>query len=244
MALIADVFIAQMIDKDGQVFASTTLQSGDIDFNVKENEVRGGRGNALQGVLHSDRDISVKMTDSLFRYDWMARQLGQSIVTGAGKAYAMPEWYTASGSTTIKISLPEAPIADTLAIYKADGTPIPKANYTLSSKDVTFTTGVTAGEKVEVRTFQYATSAKTETINIDNSVFARGTKLVLETLEIDNDETPLYKIQYIFESAVPTGNFSVKTASERNGQAQQFDLKVLKPKDSNVIGQVVRIPLA
>ncbi|CAH0118524.1 hypothetical protein PAE9249_01013 [Paenibacillus sp. CECT 9249] len=244
MAFIADVFDVLLVDDSGEVFATTTLQTADIEVTVKENEWRGGKGNSLLAIIHSNRDIAVKLSDAEFRYDWIARQLGQNVVTGTGVGYAMPKWYKASGTTDVKITLDETPLADTLAIYKADGTLIPKTDYSAAGKEVKFSTDVKAGDQVEVRTYQFATPAQTQTIAIDNTVFAKGCKLILETLEIDSNEVPVYKIQYQFDQAMPSGNFSVKTASERNAQAQAFDLKILKPRESDVVGRVVRIPLS
>lgn len=240
---IADVFDALMVDANGEVFATTTLQSADIDIKVKENEQRGGKGNPLLAVIHSDRDITVKMTDAEFKYEWVARQLGQSIATGAGVGFAFPKWYTAIGPTDIKITLDETPLPNTIAIYKSDGTLIPKSGYTVTVKDVKFTTGVVAGDSVEVRTFKYATTPTTQTIAIDNKVFAKGCQLILETIEIDGDENPLYKIQYQFDKGMPSGNMNLKTAYERSAQSQEFDFRILKPRDSDVVGRIVRIPL-
>ena len=240
---IADVFDALLVDANGEVFATTTLQSADIEIKVKENEVRGGKGNSLLAVIHSDRDIAIKMTDADFKYDWVARQLGQSVTTGAGVGYTFPKLHTASGTTDIKITLDEAPIADSLVIYTVDGKLIPKTDYTVTSKDVKFTSGVKAGDKVNVRTYKYATSPQTQSIEINNKLFAKGCQLILETIEIDGDENPLYKIQYQFDKGIPSGNMTLKTASERNAQSQEFDFKILKPKDSDVVGRIVRIPL-
>ena len=68
-------------------------------------------------------------------------------------------------------------------------------------------------------------------------------RLILETIEISGDEIPLFKVQYQFESAVPTGNFQINTSSERTAQAQNFQLKILKPETSTIVGKIVRIPL-
>lgn len=241
---IADVFDVLLRDKvTGEIAATTTLQQANIEIQVQENEIRGGKGNQLLGVIHAQRDINISLTDAEFKYDWMARQLGQTIKTGAGVAWAMPKWFKATGTTDVKITLDEKPIEDTLVIYDVDGKLIPKADYTVTDKDVVFT-GISDGAKIEVRSYQYATNAQTQTIEIDNKVFAKGVEIILETIEINGEEQPTAKIQYIFDSASPSGNFSINTASERNAQAQEFTLKVLKPKDSEVVGKVLRIPLS
>lgn len=241
--LVADVFLVSLIDKSGNVIASTTLTEANIEVSVQENDVRGGRGNELLGILRSDRDINISLSDTEFKYDWLATQLGQTITTGAGVAWAAPKLYTATGTApNIKITLDETPLTtnNDLAIYKLDGT---RVTGTLASKDVTFATGVTAGEVLEVRTYKYNTSAQTQTILIDNKVFAKGVRAILETIEIANDETPKFRLQYQFNEALPTGSFSINTSSERNASAQQFNLRVIKPSNSNVVGQILRIPI-
>lgn len=244
MALIADVFDVTLIDTDtNDVIATTTLQEANIEVSVSENEVRAGKGNVLIATLKVSRDIAISLTDAEFKYDWLAKQLGQDVKTGAGIAYAAPKWYTASGTSTITITLDKTPKSEeSLAIYKADGTKVPDANITLSTNTVTFTTGVTSGEEVEVRTYQYDSPAETQTIEFDSKVFAKGVKAILETVEIDGDETITHTLQYQFDSAVPDGNFTVNTASERNAATQSFNLKVLKPKTSTVVGRLLRFP--
>jgi hypothetical protein len=247
MSFVADVMEMVCIDNvNGDVIASSTLQESGIDVQVKETEIRGSRGNALQTVLHSDRDVSIKTKDSNWRYDVLAKQLGQSIVTGVGVAWSMPKVYTAVGTGSIKITLDNAPLATGhgIKLFKvADGTPI-TSGFTVAGSDITFSAGVVAGDQIEVRTYKYNTPAKTETLNIDNAVFAKGMTVILETLEIDSNEKPIFRKQFIFDSAIPDGNFSINTTSERNGVSPEFNLRVVKPPNSTVVGRVLRIPIA
>lgn len=244
MAVIADVFEMILIDNDGDVVGTTTLQDANIEVSVQENDVRGGRGNQLYGILHADRDIAISANDINFRYDWLAKQLGQDIATGAGVAYAMPKFYKVA---TKKITLEETPLASghELAVYSADGQKISGATVTGDEVDFTAATPAVAdGDDVEVRTFKYATPAETQQIKIDNEVFAKGVKAVLETVEVDEEsETVTHKLQYEFHKAIPTGNFSMNTASERSAQAQAFNLRVVKPKTTSEVGLIKRIPV-
>jgi hypothetical protein len=254
MAVIADVFDVLLIDENGDVIGSSTLQDANIEVQVKENEVRGGKGNMLLGVLHSDRDINISLTDVNFRYDWIAKQLGQDIKTGAGVAYAMPKWYTvqadvddATSGNQLGIVLDNAPLdATSLVIYNANGEKI--TGFTLSGNKVNLsaaTPSVVAGDEVEVRTYQYATPAETQEIEIDNSVFAKGVKAILETVEVDEaTEQVTHKLQYEFYNTLPTGNLKISTASERQAHTQEFSLRVVKPKSSTVVGAIKRIPIA
>jgi hypothetical protein len=249
MAVIADVFEALLIDTDGDTIGTATLQEANIEVQVQENDVRGGRGNQLLGILHSDRDIMINLTDINFRYDWMAKQMGQDIVTGAGVAYAMPKSYTVVDNDTVTtgnqpgITLDKTPSASTsLAIYNASGVRI--TGFTVTTNKVDFagaTPAVVVGDVVDVRTYTYATDAQTQTINIDNAVFAKGVKAILETLEVDEStETATHKIQYQFDNTLPSGNFTVNTSSEKTASTQAFNLRVVKPKTSTKVGKVVR----
>lgn len=248
--MIADVFDVVLIDNaTGDVAGSTTLQQANIEVSVSEVEVRAGKGNQLIGLLHVSRDIALNLTDAVFKYDWLAKQLGQDITTGAGVGYAMPTWHTAVNDSGVKITLAATPISTTpatagIAIFDASGVLIPTANYTMSGAVVTFTSGVSADDEVEVRTYKYNTSASTQTIEIDNSIFAKGVTCILETIEIDGDENPTHTLQYQFTSCVPTGNFSINTQSEKQAATQEFGLKVVKPKTSTLVGKVLRIPIA
>lgn len=247
MAVIADVFNVVLIDDEGDVAATTTLQDSNIEVSVTENDVRGGRGNQLLGILHADRDIAIAMNDINFRYEFLAKNLGQDIVTGAGKAYAMPKWYLATDNTgTIEIELDNAPsTVHELAIYNETGQQV--TGFSVSGSTVTLTDAtptVAVGEELEVRTYVYDTPATTQEIKIDNAVFAKGLKAILETVEVDEStETVTHKIQYEFTRALPTGAFSVNTASERSAQAQGFNLRVVKPKTSTEVGYIKRIPV-
>jgi hypothetical protein len=245
MGFIADVFDVTLIDPvSGDVIASTTLQDASIDVKVTENEIRGGKGNTLLGTLHVSRDISLSLSDISFRYDFLAKQLGQDVKTGAGVAYAAPKFYTVIDNTgTLKITLDKTP-SDTsnIAIYDAEGVKISSSAYTVSGSAVTFTTGVVANDSVEVRAYTYATDPQTQTIEFDSAVFAKGLKAVLTTVEVAGDETITHTIQYIFDNCVCDGNFQIQTKSQKDAAVQAFGLKVIKPETTTVVGRFIREP--
>lgn len=249
MAVVADVFEVILIDSDGDTIGTTTLQEANIEVQVQENDVRGGRGNQLLGVLHSDRDITLNLTDVYFRYEWVAKQLGQDIKTGAGVAYATPKWYTVVDNAGSKeFELDETPSdSASLAIYDEGGNKLElTTDYTVSGNTVTIIDAtIAAGDSVEVRTYKYQTVPTTQTIEIDNSVFAKGVTAILETLEVDEStEMATHKLQYQFDNALPSGNFTINTASEKTASTQAFNLRVVKPKTSTVVGRILRIPVA
>lgn len=247
MSLIADVFDVILVDNDGEVIGTTTLTEANIDVTVQENDVRGGKGNQLLGILHSDRDIAINLTDAEFKYDWLAKQFGQDIITESGVAWAMPKWYEAVDDMgEVTITLDNTPLTEdsNLKIYDVSGAEIAETTgYTINENIITLVDGA-EGDRVEVRTYKYDTDESTKVIEIDNSIFAKGVQCILETLEITGEEEPVATIQYQFEKALPSGNFTASTASERTAQAQAFNLRVIKPANSTKVGKVLRIPIA
>lgn len=246
MVLVADVFDATLIDNStGKVYATGTLTTGNIEFAVNANEVRAGKGNELIGIIHAGRNITLTLTDAEVRNDWIAAQLGQEIKTGAGVAYAAPKFQEViNAADTLTVTLGQTPIADSVKIYTEDNAEI--TGFTLTDKTVDFTAAtpaVEAGQTVEIRTYQYATDAETQTIDIDNSVFAKDVTAILSTWEIDEKtEVPVRTIQYQFPAAKPDGNFTVETTSERNAITQQMVLQVIKPKNSTKVGKYISFP--
>lgn len=246
MGLIADVFKAQLVKSNGDVLATTTLQDANIDVKVDEKDIRGGEGNNILYVIHSSRDISVTLTDPEFRYDFLATQLGTDIVTGTGVGYATSKFYSVSKPATDKIiTLDNTPLANSLVIYDSTTKKLTTpTDYTVSGNTVTFVSaGVNVGDLVEVRSYQYNTDATTESIEINAVKFASGVKLILETAEINDKEEVIAKIQYQFDNAIPDGNIKMDTKSDRSGTTHQMALKVIKPKTSDVVGRVLRIPV-
>jgi len=78
MGFVADVFKATLIDTNtDEAFASATLTEGNIEVEMSENEIRGGRNNHLLAVLHSSRDVSISLSDASINYDFMTRNLVQ-----------------------------------------------------------------------------------------------------------------------------------------------------------------------
>ena len=245
--LVADVFDVLLIDPDTlDVAGSTTLQDANIEVSLDANDVNAGKDNALIAIIHSTRNINIALTDVEWKYEFLAKQLGQDIVTGAGVAYAMPKWYTVEEETAVfTITLDEAPILDEgeaeLLVIKDDTGALVTVS-SVTGNEVTLT-GVTDGQEVEVVTYTYESSATTETIDFDNNKYAKKFICVLETLEINEDEEPTYKLQYQFTSAKPTGEFSIETTSERSAGTQSMNLRVLKPKTTSVVGKAMRIPI-
>jgi hypothetical protein len=238
---IFDVFKVQMITSDtNEVFATTTLQNAQIQRQLQETEVRGGVGNKLLAQLYHTPSHTIQLEHTKFAYDWLARQIGSTITTGAGTAWKFLDSYKVASA---KVSLPETPTAVGDVIVKnASGQPV--TGFTLSGKDLDFTAAtpkVTDGDELQI-TYQYSTDPQTQTIVMDDSKFPKGAKLILETLEYDGNNNPLALIQVEYYSVVPDGQFTLNTQAQRQAVTQQMNLKVVSV-DGDVVGEIRRIPV-
>ena len=65
------------------VLTTDSLQTSGLDLGLTMEEVRGGKGNALQGYLPHTTSFKLKMDDSLFKFEYMALNCGGSITAGA-----------------------------------------------------------------------------------------------------------------------------------------------------------------
>jgi hypothetical protein len=175
----------------------------------------------------------------------LANQLGQTAVVGATTAYSMPKWYTVTDNAgTLEVTLDHAPLASGsgIKVYDEDGVEV--TGGTVAGTKITFTTGVVGGDKIEVRSYKYTTEATASEISIDDTSFAKGCVCILETLELREDETPLARIQFIFDETLPSGNVQVSTKSQKDASVSNFTFRPIKPKTATKLGRVVRIPLA
>lgn len=240
--LMADVFDVLLIDsKSNEVVAIDTLTDAGIDVKVDVKEVRGGKGHKRIATLSAKRDINIKLSNPVWDYRILAMQLGQEIKTGEGKGYASPKIYKVGSSN--KITLDKEPTSVETIVVTKDGTKIETENLQLSTKDLTFSSGATENDEVEVVTYEYKTAATSETIAIDSKRFAKAWKVVLKTLEINADGTDAADLQIIFPSAQLTGNFSINTKSERDAVSTDIELQIIEGGTS-VQGEIVREPIA
>lgn len=238
--IVANVFDAILKNKKtGEVIAMDTLTDAGIDISTESKEVRGGKGNKLIAKLSSTRTITINLTNPAWDLRTIAMQLGQSIVTAEGVGYAAPKNYAVA--TGKKISLDKTPLTGTVVVEK-DGKIIPSSNYTVSAKDVTFTSGVEVGETVKVATYQYTAPAGTEKVEISSKKFAEAWELILVTFESNSDGSEAEELQIRFPEATPTGNFSINTSAGSDASSTNIELQILEG-NSEVQAEILRIPL-
>ncbi len=80
---LAGVATVELLKED-QLFATAkTLLDTSITIDVSEQEVRGGQGNKLFGKYFHTSKFDAKLTDTMFRLEYLAANIGSDITVGS-----------------------------------------------------------------------------------------------------------------------------------------------------------------
>ncbi len=95
-----------------------------------------------------------------------------------------------------------------------------------------------AKERIKIMPFVYKTiDNKTTTLTIDAKQFAEGGELWLQTIEKDEKQKATAYVYFVFENAMPEGNFEINTVSEVQPNDMTVNMRVLANED----GELYRI---
>lgn len=92
---LAGVGRALLFDGDNLIGVAKTLTESTFNFSISNEEIRGGQGNALFGKYFHDSNLSVTLTDAMFKLEYLAANLGVDISMGGLSVYES----SASGET-------------------------------------------------------------------------------------------------------------------------------------------------
>ena len=95
-----------------------------------------------------------------------------------------------------------------------------------------------ATEKLNILPYVYITDdKKTKTLVIDAKTFSEGGELWLQTIEKDEKQKALAYVYFVFENAMPEGNFEISTVSEVQPNDMTVNMRILANED----GELYRI---
>lgn len=222
--LIVDVFNAYYYGKDGNmIFKSENLTEAGISASNDQDEIRNGQGNGLFAVLNKNKTVEVTLSENVFDFKGLALNSGTNVVIGEGLGYTKTQNIVAvADSSNVKITLEKEPREGAAVMCSVNNKVV---NGTLSGSDITFTTGVLAGDVVTVEAYEY-TVPSAEKIVIKSDEFPRAGKLVLQTLEISPDMEPVAYIYIVFDKATPTGTWEINTTSEKQATETSYNMKI------------------
>ena len=75
---------------------------------------------------------------------------------------------------------------------------------------------------------------KVTTLTIDSRKFAEGGELWLQTIEKDEKQKATAYVYFVFENAMPEGNFEINTVSEVQPNDMTVNMRVLPDQDGNL----------
>lgn len=112
---IAGVGYAQLFKGDELFADCRTLADSSITIGVTAEELRGGEGNALWGKYFHDSTFDMKLTDIMFNMEYVAANVGGTIVKG-GDVFKNEE-LTANENGEVTLSAVAVPVKSGSAIY-------------------------------------------------------------------------------------------------------------------------------
>ena len=93
-------------------------------------------------------------------------------------------------------------------------------------------------QTLKVMPYIYKTdNTKTTTLTIDSKTFAEGGELWLQTIEKDEKQKATAYVYFVFENAMPEGNFEINTVSEVQPNDMTINMRILPNED----GELYRI---
>ena len=95
-----------------------------------------------------------------------------------------------------------------------------------------------ANQTLKVMPYVYKTEdGKTTTLTIDSKTFSEGGELWLQTIEKDEKQKATAYVYFVFENAMPEGNFEINTVSEVQPNDMTINMRILPNED----GELYRI---
>ena len=99
-------------------------------------------------------------------------------------------------------------------------------------------TNLETTKTLKVMPYIYKTNdTKTQILTIDSKTFAEGGELWLQTIEKDEKQKATAYVYFVFENAMPEGNFEINTVSEVQPNDMTINMRILPNED----GELYRI---
>lgn len=101
--LNAEAFVAGSDGKLQHYFSAKTMTESTINISVSAEEVRGGWGNQLLGMLFHDTQFNITLNEAMWNLDYMAAQVGGTVKEdGTGKLLRQVKGQIAGETITFK----------------------------------------------------------------------------------------------------------------------------------------------
>lgn len=217
------------------------LKSSDIQVSSTTTYARGGDGNPKLVGFSSDKEVKVNLSSAIFDNRAMALLTGNSIATSASTVYRR-EIITVATLKASVTSTPKAGAILCMYLLGADGVESTEytlaastpgaTEYSLSTKEFTFTSGTANGTQFVVY-YIADTAATSQTITVSSNKFPASFILVLEVLVTDFYTKALYPAQITIPSCKMEDNWQFSFKPDGDPEPLTLPIEVLKPAASN-----------
>ena len=216
---------------NGVEIAMYELESDELSQKVDVEKIKADINNKTVAVIDKNKEITFKATEVVSREDLELMKLQAIKKTGEIEVWHMPELYDVTKSTDGKyiLTLPELPVDETqVTIYTTKDILIPKENYTLVDKVVTFDEtkmNLKEGDTLRVTSYQYKKKVKYADIGID--VVPSTVTLIINKPVFNADGLIVEYKQYFMPKVKVDSNITLSGSTEKSKQTVETNFEVI-----------------
>lgn len=238
---VANVIFFDIATNKPAIFFDT-LKVSTIENESESAEARGGQGNNKLLAWDFGRTATLTLQDALLSDVSLAMLAGTSVKNSNIKAVGRETLVTVTDTApATKVSLKETPIANSITVYKVEGGIMTDeiTGFTVSQKDVKFSTGTTVGQSVMVFYEYNVTGDDVSQVTFNGNAFPATYKVVGDTVVRGEDGLDR-KMQFIIPKAKLQSTFSL-TMDVENVSTFDFNLEVLTESGTNKLYDIIRL---
>lgn len=237
--VMQDVAEAVVIDKQtGETAVYANLQLSSLEGTLSEEDLRAGIGNGKIFRIRTDKELSVNLRTATVDLNWLAMQQGVEVEAGQTARVTKIETATvvASGAD-FAVNIKGTPINNTVRVDNGIDEQ-DEATATTGQVLLPATMSVKVGDKITVT---YSEEVTGNRLQFDAGKFSKSYRLELRTIAYDLESAQIHSdIYFIFDNAVPTGDFSFGLESG-TVVTPELTFSILSEKGSSVMGEMIEV---
>lgn len=218
-----------------------SLTASSLEISAQSASLRGGQGNPERIIWDSEKDIAMNMTDSLITKATLETLTGSKFSKGARIVPKKEVVTVTSEAGSLAIVLTKIPVASNskypIFFYKTnDGTNMgEKLTATSTGAEVTLTgnTDIKEGDEV-IASYYYEAPVTTQSITISADIFP-GVYALEGTTFWRNEDGEDVEALFLIPKLKILPNFTIGMASSGDPQPFEFNCKVLKDKNNEMV---------
>lgn len=237
--VMQDVAEAVVIDKQtGETAVYANLQLSSLEGTLSEEDLRAGIGNGKIFRIRTDKELSVNLRTATVDLNWLAMQQGVEVESGQTARVTKIETATvvASGAD-FAVNIKGTPINNEVRVDNGiDEQDV--ATATTGQVLLPATMAVKVGDKITVT---YSEEVTGNRLQFDAGKFSKSYRLELRTIAYNLETAQVHSdIYFIFDNAVPTGDFSFGLESG-TVVTPELTFSILSEKGSSVMGEMIEV---